>query len=158
MPTQTPEEAAVFVKRWMDDRKLFNKDSSNDTVYFSYDGTCTTGVNISIQQPKDVVRTVGVTAKMLIPPHALKILSDLDQAKRGEFFRILSRNLMFVSPSFAIGPTMEKPEWLFFIKEISYDELTEGRLIENVDLVNRAVLWAASIFFEQFGFGEPEKE
>jgi hypothetical protein len=158
MPVETPEEAAAFVKRWMNDRRLFNKESTNDTVYFSYDGTCNTGVNISIQQPKDVVRAVGVTAKMLIPPYHLKILSVLDRLKRSEFFRNLNQNLMFIPPAFAIGPNMENPEWVFFIKEISYDELTEGRLIESVDQVSRAVLWAASILFEQFGFGESEKE
>lgn len=158
MPIKTPEDAASFVRRWMEDRKLFKKDSSNDSVYFSYDGTCDTGVNVSIQQPKDVVRAVGVTAKMLIPPHHLKILGDLDRVKRSEFFTTLQRNLMFVSPTFTIGPTKENPEWIFFLKEISYDELTEGRLIEHVDNVSRAVIWAASILFEQFGLGEPEKK
>jgi hypothetical protein len=65
---------------------------------------------------------------------------------------------MLIPPGFALGPTMENPEWIFFIKEISYDELTEGRLIESVDQVSRAVLLAASILFEQFGLGELKEE
>ena len=103
MPVKTPEEAREFVKKWMDDRKVFQKDSNNDTVYFAYDGACNTGVNFSVQQPKDVVRALGVTAKMLIPIEHLKILSDLDQLKRSEFFRDLSRNLMLIYPSFQLG-------------------------------------------------------
>jgi len=158
MLVSTPEEAKAFVKRWMDDRKVFLKDSSDDTFFFAYDGACGNGVNFSAQQPKDVVRAVGITAKMLFPPQHLKILSDLDPTKRNEFFGNFRRRLLLVSPSFQLGPNLEAPEWIFFLKEISYDELTEGRLIEAVEQINRAVIWAATTLFEQFGVGELRKE
>ena len=156
MPVKTPEEAKKFVKTWMVDRKVFKKDSASDAVHFQYEGTCATGVNFSIQHPKDMIRVVGATVKMLIDPNHLKIIDEFSIQKRAEFFKTLSDRLIFIPPAFELGPTHERPEWLFFVKEISYDELTEGRLMDAVDQLSRAVIFASSIFIERFG--EPKGE
>ena len=151
MPVKTPEEAKEFVKRWMVDRKVYKNDSTGDAVHFQYEGTCSTGVNFSIQHPNDMVRVVGITVKMLIDPHHLKILAEFSTQRREEFLRNLANRLIFVSPAFQFGPAPEHPEWLFFVKEISYDELTEGRLMDGVDQLSRAVIFASSIFIDKFG-------
>jgi hypothetical protein len=159
MSVNTPEEAKEFVRRWMVDRGVFRSDISDknkDTVHFSYEGTCNTGVNFSIQQPTDMTRVVGVTTRLLFDPHHLKVLVDFGQQRRNDFLKKLSGRLLFARPSFVFGPKPESPEWIFFLKEISYDELTEGRLIEAVDQISRAVIWASSIIVGELG--EPKKE
>jgi len=159
MPVQNSAEASKLIRKWMEDRKVFKSDSSDankDTVQFSYDGTCNNGVNFTIQQPKDMVRVVGITTKMLFAPIHLKKISSFDQHRRDKFFRDLTKSLLLIPPSFFFGPNPEKPEWTFIIKEISYDELTEGRLIEAVEQVSRAVLWASAILVDEFG--EPNTE
>jgi hypothetical protein len=156
MPVKTPEEAKEFVRTWMVDRKVYKNDTTSDAVHFQYDGICSTGVNFSIQHPKDMIRVVGVTVKMLIDANHLKMLTQFSSQKRAKFLKNLSDRLIFVPPAFQFGPAPEHPEWLFFVKEISYDELTEGRLMDAVDQLSRAVIFASSIFIDTFG--EPREE
>ena len=155
MPVKTPEEATAFVKRWMDDRGVFRTDASDNSkdVYFSYEGTSDSGINFAIQQPINMARVVGVTTKILFDQRQLE---DLVQEKRNNFLNSMSKKLLFVNPASALGPKLEKPEWILFIKEISYDELTEGRLIDAVDQVSRAVIFASSLIIDELG--EPKAE
>ncbi len=159
MPVETSEEAAVFVKRWMNDRKVFKSDGSDkskDTLYFSYEGASSIGINFSIQQPKNIVRVVGIVATIVFDSKQLEALTDLGAQGSDDFIKRLNDRLLFVNPTFVLGPKPEKPEWIMFIKEISYDELTEGRLIDAVDQVNRAVIFASSIIVDELG--EPKTE
>jgi hypothetical protein len=159
MLIETPEEASKFVKKWMDDRKVFRNDASDKSkndVHFSYDGTSDIGVNFSIQQPKNMVRVVGVTTKLLFDEQQLRKLKSLTSKKRERFLKNLGEKLLFVSPASAPGPDMETPEWILFIKEISYDELTEGRLIDAVDQLGRAIIFVSTLITDEFG--EPKKE
>jgi len=158
MLIETPENAAEFVKRWMNDRKVFKNDASDkskETAYFSYEGASNIGINFTIQQPKNIVRVVGIATKIALDTKQLGALADLGE-KRDDFIKKLGDRLLFVNPTFVLGPKPEKTEWILFIKEISYDELTEGRLIDGVDQVNRAVILASSIITDDLG--EPSAE
>jgi len=104
MPVETVEEAKGFVRSWMESRKIFKGEEKNDLTHFGYLGTWVTGVNFSAQQPKDIPRVVGITAKLLIDPRHLKVLSSLSQQKRAEFFNHLNKELVFISPTFSFGP------------------------------------------------------
>lgn len=159
MPVKTPEEAMSFVRTWMNDRKVFKSDISDknkDNTYFSYEGASGIGINFSVQQPKDLVRVVGVTARLLIDSNQQKAFSDLDAQERNEFLKRLSNNLLYADPTYAVGPNPETPEWILLIKEISYDELTEGRLIDAIDKINRTVISVSSIIIDKLG--EPKGE
>lgn len=155
MPVETPEEASKFVRRWMNDRRVFQCDASDKSkeAFFSYEGASGNGINFAIQQPKNMVRVVGVTTKILFDQQQL---NDLGPEKCDKFFKNLGKSLLFVNPTFTPGPKLETPEWLLFIKEISYDELTEGRLIDAVDQVCRAVIFASSLIIDELG--EPKTE
>ena len=158
MPVKNPDEAKEFVKRWMDDRKVFKSDASDtskDTAYFSYEGASNIGISFAIQQPKNIVRVVGIVARIALDSKQLKALADLGE-KRDDFIKRLSDHLLFVNPTFVLGPKPENPEWILFIKEISYDELTEGQLIDGVDQVNRAVIFASSIITDKLGESKEE--
>lgn len=155
MPVNTPEEAKAFVKRWMDDRRVFRTDASDKSkdAYFSYEGISDSGINFAIQQPRNMTRVVGVTSKILFDKGQLENLSE---EKRNNFLNDLCKKLLFVNPAWTPGPKLEKPEWVLFIKEISYDELTEGRLINAVDQVSRTVIFASSLIIDELG--EPKAE
>jgi hypothetical protein len=100
-----------------------------------------------------MARVVGITSKILFGKEQLENLSE---EKRNNFLNGLGKKLLFVSPSCTPGPKLENPEWILFIKEISYDELTEGRLIDAVDQVSRAVIFASSLIIDELG--EPKAE
>jgi len=155
MPVNTPEEAKAFVRRWMDDRRVFRTDASDNSkdVYFSYEGVSDCGINVAIQQPRNIKRVVGVTSKIVFDKGQLETLSE---EKRNNFLNDLGKKLLFVNPTWTQGPKPENPEWVLFIKEISYDELTEGRLIDAVDQVSRTVIFASSLIIDELG--EPKAE
>jgi hypothetical protein len=45
----------------------------------------------------------------------------------------------------------DNPKSILFVKEISFDELTEGRLAQAADEVSRMVMWLSLVFLRRFG-------
>ena len=156
MPVKTPEEAASFVRKWMEDRNFFKNDLRKDGALFSYEGISGAGLAFAVQQPKDYLRVVGVTTRLIIDSKQQKALADLDAKERDVFIKGLRSGLLFKGPAYVLGPKEGSPEWVLFIKEISYDELTEGRLMDAVDQINRAVIFASIIITDNLGESEGE--
>jgi len=156
MPVKTPEEAASFVRKWMEDRKFFKNDMHKDSALFSYEGISAIGVAFAIQQPNDLVRVIGVTVRLLLDPKQQKALAGLEAKERDNFLKELRSRLLLLDPTYVLGPREDLIEWVLLVKEISYDELTEGRLLDAVDKMNRAVIFASSLITEKLG--EPEEE
>jgi hypothetical protein len=156
MPVETPEEASQLTKRWMEDREFLIADKTTEGTYFLFEGSYGDGLNFTIQQPKKMKRVIGVLLIMEFAPKHLGAISSMPSQERDEFFWNLTKDLMFVPPSVSFEPDDKNPKSVFIIKEISYDELTEGRLGEAVDQVNRAIIWVISSLNKRFG--EPEEE
>jgi len=156
MPVETAEVAKDFIKRWMQDRKVFTEEKTSEATLFHYIGTWVTGVNFSIQQPKNIPRAVGVTTRLLIASSHLEVLKNLSPQKNEEFFKRLTEKFLFISPTFNYGPTPEDKQWILFVKEITYDELTEGRLLDAVDQISRAAIWGSLVIIDILG--EPKGE
>lgn len=159
MPVETLEEAKEFVKRLMVDRKVFRHDASDKnegTAHFLFDGASEREIAFSIQQPKTLPRVVGIIARVSLDPQQIKVFANFGQRKRDRFLSSLGKNLLFVNPTFMLGPKPEALEWVMFIKEISYDELTEGRLIDGIDQVSRAVILVSSLIIDELG--DPKSE
>jgi hypothetical protein len=56
-----------------------------------------------------------------------------------------------------MAPTGSNPQKMQFAKEISFDELTEGRLNEALDAVCRSTIWTIWTMIRKFGM-PPEAE
>ncbi|MHC1689057.1 MAG: DUF2299 family protein [Methanothrix sp.] len=156
MSVETPEEASKLVRKWMEDYKVFKNDNNSDAAYFNYDGNVAGQFEFSIQQPKEMVRVVGVLSKMDIAPWHLEKLRAFDIDKRKKFIRDIEKYLLLMPPNFAFEPSSENPEWILFVKEITYDELTEGRLNAAVNQICRDIIFTSSRFVDELG--EIEKE
>lgn len=160
MPVKTLEEAKSFVKKWLDDYGLFKADGSEQSkekVHFLYAGVSETGTKFNVQQPNNMPRLVGITSRIVFDSRQLKLLSDFNQQQRIKFLENLGNGLLFVGPKFSLGPDIETIKWLIFIKEISYDELTEGRLIDALDQISRAVILGSKLIVSELGDAEEEK-
>jgi hypothetical protein len=137
------DEAKKVVNEWMKDRGFLRSEISNERAHFGYEGETDTGIRFSVIQPKDAARVLIVISKLDIHPQHLEKLNSMTPVERAEFLWNLKRDLIFAPPVFQIHPfeDPDNPTAIEFIKEISFDELTEGRLMEAMDNVHRCVLW-----------------
>jgi hypothetical protein len=66
----------------------------------------------------------------------------------------LQKEIVFASPAYSFNPEYKIDgtfKGIQFMKDISYDELTEGRLGDAVSNVTKCVLWVIWTFRRQFG-------
>jgi hypothetical protein len=150
MPIETVEEASKAIKMWMEDRGVFTEEVSTETAHFQYEGTWENGVSFSIVQPKDMKRIVGVVSKCEIEPQYPTALDSLNSHERQEFLWDIKETLLLV-PIFTIFMPDDNPKSILFVKEIAFDELTEGRLAQAVDQVSRMIMWLSLVFLRRFG-------
>jgi hypothetical protein len=142
-------DASRFAKEWMENRDVFIKETISETAYFRYEGKWENGVEFSIMQPKDMERIVGVLASCSISFQNSK-REAIDLHEREEFIMDL-KETMLLHPIFAFFEPNDNPDFVLFVKEISFDELTEGRLARATDEVTRMVMWLSLKFSRRFG-------
>ncbi len=151
MPVETPKEASELIRKWMKDSKVFKSDNSSDAFHFQYDGNLAGEFEFSIQQPKEIVRVIGVLSRIAIAPEHLEKLRAFDEKKREKIFDDIAKYLIFLPPNFAFEPTPQNPESIFFVKEITYDELTEGRLNAAMNQICRDLIFTSNELIEKLG-------
>ena len=156
MSVETPEQATSIIKRWMEDRGFFTADKTDDESYFLFEGSCGDGLNFVIQQPKTMKRVVGALMRLAFDSQHIAALNSMPPDERSNFIWDLRRDLMFIPPSVSFSPDVDNPESIFIVKEISYDELTEGNLNEAVDQNIRALIWVSISLIRKFGVPNEE--
>ncbi|MDQ1281620.1 MAG: hypothetical protein QG670_2885 [Thermoproteota archaeon] len=152
MPIETIEDAERFIKRWMNDRGYLMGELSPDGITFQLNGKFDTGVAFSIVHPKTLKRAFIVVAQIDIHPSHMKALKDMNPEDLNRFLGSLKRDLFFTIPTFTFIPHGASiPNAVQFNKQISFDELTEGKLYNNVEYTCRCVLWVAMALTGKFG-------
>jgi len=162
MPVKTIEEAKILTEGWARDRGFLSekpKPDNEDAIKqfnFKYDGETQTGVNFSLIQPKDLNRAVVAISRIEIAPIHLKLLDSLASDELDNFLWDVRKELAFAPASFMFLPLDGKLESIQFTKEISFDELTEGRLSDAVDSLIRCTLVVVWLFRKAFGTGKED--
>lgn len=154
MPVKTTEEAKNLINRWLISRGLTPKEAVYTNATFQIESKTPTGIGFAIIQPVNLSRSVFVTTKVDVDPMHSKALKLMSPEERIGFVWKLKRELLAIPPGFLCQPTggpEVAPESIQFMKEISFDELTEGRLIEAMDQTCRGVILTAWMFLEKFG-------
>lgn len=151
MPVNTVDEARVFIEKWFNDRGYNNNATSvSEDLEFQFNGISDSGIGFTIIKPIRLPRVVVVATRIkAIQFHIdkLKLLSGEDLEN---FLWDLKRGLLFVSPNFRFdNPAI--PTTMDFTKEISFDELTEGKLHDAVDQTIRCILFTAWLFNRKLG-------
>jgi hypothetical protein len=149
------DEVKRKVDEWMKGRGIFIREIESDETHFQFEGRTETKIGITIAQPKKLHKSVVVISKLELHPKHLETLSRLNPKKKAEFIWDLKRDLIFAPATFIMEQSGEDLKSIQFTKEISFDELTEGRLIEAVDNVCRPLIWTAWVFVRRFG--QPEE-
>jgi hypothetical protein len=156
MPVETIEAAKELVEKWVSDRGYpISAIPASDDYSFQFGRISNLGIGFAVVQPKSIKRAVVVATRVALDPFHIKALESADD--REDFLWSLKERLVFVLPAFSFdNPNV--PTSIEFSKEISFDELTEGRLQDVVDQTIRCVLWVSWVFVRKFGRSEESKK
>ena len=113
-------------------------------------------IGITILHPKKLFRSILIVSRIEVHPKHRDLLNELQPNEKADFIWNLKRDLIFAPATFRMEPSGNDIDSMQFTNEISFDELTEGKLIEAVDNVCRPLIWVAWTFMRRFG--QPEKE
>jgi len=151
MPVNTAEEARLFINKWFNDRGYENKSTSNhENVEFQFSGVSDSGIGFTVIKTKRLPRVVVVATRITAIQFHIDALKSLSNEDLEAFLWELKRDLLMVSPNFRFdNPVI--PSTMDFTKEISFDELTEGKLHDAVDQTIRCILYVAWMFNHKLG-------
>ncbi|HOE46417.1 MAG TPA: DUF2299 family protein [Methanothrix soehngenii] len=151
---KTSEEAKRLIKEWMVSRGLPAKEVDQKNTVFQIESKTPTDIVLVAIQSSTLPRSVFIITKIDIHPAHLEALKSVNPERRTQFLWELKKELASIPPAFLcqpIGSIDTVPESIQFMKEISFDELTEGRLIEAMDQTCRGIILTAWIFLKEFG-------
>lgn len=151
MPIETAAEAKEKVRAWMEGRSIFIKETEADEVDFQLDGRTDTQIPLAIVLPKNLPKSVLVITKIKLHEMHANALNQLDPQEKADFIWNLKKDLIFAPATFTMEPSGTNLKEIQFTKEISFDELTDGRLINAMDSVCRCFIWTAWVFIKKFG-------
>lgn len=154
MSVRTSEEAKKFIEEWLLSRGLPAKEVNREGTVFQIDSKAPIDIAFAAIQPINLPRSVFIITKVDVDSAHLKALKSRSLKKRIRFIWSLKKELVTIPPAFLCQPTGGPeviPESIQFMKEISFDELTEGRLVEAMDQTCRGVILTAWIFLNELG-------
>jgi hypothetical protein len=158
MVVQDPKGAMELIQVWMADRRFYDPSLSPvptpEGFHFFVGGKDVNEIPFSVLQPKELIRTVVVAANVKLGKEHLDAFNAMKKEDRDNLLWNLQKEIVFASPAFSFNPEYKIDgtfKGIQFVKDISYDELTEGRLGEAVSNVTKCVLWVVWTFRRQFG-------
>ncbi|MGD0955042.1 MAG: DUF2299 family protein [Methanotrichaceae archaeon] len=147
---------AKKVYDWMKGRNIFIRGIKSVDSIFQFEGKTETQIGFVITQPKSVPRSIIVVSNLEIPPRHFELMTKLPPREKDDFLWDLKEDLIFAPATFFMVPDLNSPKSIQFAKELSFDELSEGRLIEAMDAVCRSTIWTIWMLVRKFG--QPEEE
>ena len=152
-----------LTERWISDRGLRVVDPKRENqeleeeLNFRYDGRTVTGIGFSIVQPKAAPRTVLALSRVEIAPNHFGALKSMKTRRFEDFLLDLRKELVLAPAMFLLIPPQGVPQSVQFAKEVSFDELTEGKLIEAVNNIVKCTILLILLFNKKFGPGAEVK-
>ena len=155
MPVETIEEAMHLIEKWMEDRRFAispkqEKDESKGELNFKYDGKTEIGLGFVIVQPKNLARTVILVSRIDIAKQHIDALGSMKARKFEDFILELKKALVLAPASFQILPPQGIPNSIQLSREISFDELTEGRLSDALGSIAKSAVLIILLFSKRF--------
>lgn len=158
MVVETTEQASELIQCWMNDRGFFDPvlspSPTPEGFHFIIGGKAANGIPFSALQHKGLKRTVVVAANVALSNEHLEAFNAMKKEDRDNLLWALQKEIVFASPAYSFNPEYKIDgtfKGIQFMKDISYDELTEGRLGDAVSNVTKCVLWVIWTFRRQFG-------
>ena len=157
MPVNNIEEAKSLVERWMVNRYPKKDVPSSDQDNFMYASETALGISFIIHQPKTHTDTVVIRSRIVFDPDHIKEIGSLGTKDRDDFLWNLKEKLLFWPPHFEFELDKQSiPTAIKFYVEISFDEITIGKLQDAINQMTRCLLWVAWSFAHRFGVQQGE--
>jgi hypothetical protein len=150
MAVNNIEEAKTKIEEWMKGRFPQKDAPVSEPNNFQYNSETANGIGFSVIQPKGHPDFVVVVAAIAIDPYQLKKLESIDPKNRDDLLWDLKKELLFWPPHFKFDNPII-PQSIQFHTEISFDELTIGRLHDALNQITRCMLWIAWSLGREFG-------
>jgi hypothetical protein len=158
MPVETVEEAMHLVEKWMEDRGFATPpqqetDESTGEFNFKYNSKTDNGLGFAIVQPKAVPRTIIVVSRIDIAKQHTDALGSMKARKFEDFIWELKKELVLAPAAFQVLPPQGIPKSIQLSGEISFDELTEGRLAGALNYIMKSAVLIILLFNKKFEIG-----
>jgi len=165
MPVENIDEAMRLIENWMAGRRLTTAIPKEgvefkEVLSFAYSCKTPTGLGLAIVQPKNTARTILVASRVDIAKQHLDVLGSMDVSEFEDFILELRMALVLAPTMFQILPLQGMPNSIQLSLEISFDELTEGRLNSALSNITKTSVLIVLLFRKKFGLqiiGESEK-
>jgi hypothetical protein len=158
MAVENTAKAEELVQNWLDSRGFYDPAGSPDTIpnefYFIKAGKADNGIPFLVIQPKALAKTITVIANVTLGKEHFDAFIGLEPRSREEFLWNLQRDIIFAPTAYSFNQEYKADgtfKGIQFTKEISYDELTRGKLASAVMDVTKCVLWVVWTFRRRFG-------
>jgi hypothetical protein len=154
MPVKTSEEARRLISEWLTSRSFPINEVEHKGTIFQIESQTPSNIAFAMTQPESYRRSVFVITRVNIHEAHLKAFCSMDSKTHAEFIWELKNRLVILPPSFMFQSKSDPeniPEAIQFMKEISFDELTEGRLIEAMEQTCRGIVLVTWTFQKAFG-------
>ena len=158
MPVVTVDEAKHLVEKWMQDRKFSTPSQqmpaeSLQEVNFSYNGKTETGFGFIVIQPKQATRVIIMASRLDVAKSHADALGSMKARKLEDLLWELKKELVLSTASYMIMPPTGIPKSIQFSREISFDELTEGKLADALGSITKSMVLTILLFSKRFGQG-----
>ena len=158
MVVENTEKARELIQSWMDSRGFFDPENSPNTIpdgfHFVIAGKAENGIPFYVLQPIDLNEVIKVIANVMLGREHLDAFNSLEDNDREELLWGLQRDIIFAPTTYSFNEEYKKNgtfTGVQFTKEISYDELTKGKLSDAAIDVTKCVLWVVWTFSKRFG-------
>lgn len=158
MPVKTTGQAKKLIQGWMNDRGFFDSTATPSTTpdefIFILGGKSPKEIPFMILQPKKLRKTIVVLANVVLGKEHFDAFNAMSAEDRDEVLWDLQKDIIFAPALYSFNPEFKENgtfKGVQFTKEISYDELTIGKLGDAVIDVTRGVLWVIWTFRKKFG-------
>ncbi|HPJ30241.1 MAG TPA: DUF2299 family protein [Methanothrix sp.] len=151
MPVENVDEAIHLIEKWMDGRGFTispprEKDESTVEFNFAYNGKTERGLGFTVVQPKNIARLVLVASRIDIAGQHRDILGSMETSEFEDFMWELKRALVLAPASFQILPPEGMPDSIQLSLEISFDELSEGKLNNALNSISKSAVLIILLF------------
>ncbi len=117
---------------------------------FKYGGKTEMGLGFAIVQPKDAARTVLMVSRIDVSKQHRDALSSMTAHKLENFIWELKMSLVLAPALYQILPPQGIPRSIQLSLEISFDELTEGRLNNALSSITKSAVVIILLFNKKF--------
>jgi len=140
-----------MIEKWTNEEGIFKEEKFNDKADFHFIVEYPATRHVNIIQPKEKDDCILVLSGINLDDEFLKRLNKLGKKEKNAFMWDLRFGLLFREGQFNITPNVEEIKRIQFTRQIYYDEMTKGKLMDVLNDNFKSFLFVIWKFQQKFG-------